>query len=503
MKFDEKRDGVILSYIQMALNVLVKFIYTPFLLRALGQNEYGLFSLVMSIVGYLAILDFGFGSTVTRYTVKYRSNGDRDSLYRLYGTLSVIYIVIGLIAMVICVALSLCASSLFGSTMTGDELSKLRLMIVLVGINLLFSFPLQIAASVIVAYEKFVFKNGLNLLRTILQPAIMILLLYLLHIKSVGAIIVVTSFNLLTYLGYYLYAVFKLEFKFSLSKFDSGMIKALVGFSAWMFLMMVFEQLQFNSGQFVLAMFQGTDVVAVWGIAMIFVLNYRSLSTAISNVFAPSIMSLSFKKDYAGISSVVNKIVRLQSIILFWVFINFLLFGKQFLEVWAGDAYVSAYKCAIVVMIPMTVSLVLDFSYLSQMADKRLLYRTVTTFSCLFVSFVIIYILKGIDLDSFAYFMALSIVSGQIVFVIIYIKKWMQVRIRDVFWNMFRVLVPMLIVGSAAYLILQKQSVAFALFDGMVGSLVFNCVVFNLVLVAVIWFFSLNKEEKSRLLSLR
>ena len=44
MIFDQKKGGVVLSYGQMVSNVLVKFIYTPFLLHALGQNEYGLFS---------------------------------------------------------------------------------------------------------------------------------------------------------------------------------------------------------------------------------------------------------------------------------------------------------------------------------------------------------------------------------------------------------------------------------------------------------------------------
>ena len=84
MPAQQKKWGVILRYIQMISNVVIKFVYTPFLLRALGQNEYGLFSLTMSIVGYLAILDLGFGSTVTRFTVKYRSEGDNQKLYQLY-----------------------------------------------------------------------------------------------------------------------------------------------------------------------------------------------------------------------------------------------------------------------------------------------------------------------------------------------------------------------------------------------------------------------------------
>ena len=496
MKLGEKKGGVLLSYIQMVSNVLVKFIYTPFLLHALGQNEYGLYSLVMSIVGYLSILDLGFGSTVTRYTIKYKEANDRDGLYGLYSTLSLFYVIIGVIALIVCVILSCSTQTLFGSTMTPEEVQKLRIMILLVGINLLFSFPLQISTSVIVAYEKFIFKNGINLLKTFLQPATMILLLYLVHIKSVGAIVVVTAFNLLTYLLYYLYAVKKLDFRFSLSKIDRTMVKPLFTFSIWMFLMMVFEQLQYNSGQFILGMFQGADVVAIWGIAMIFILNYRSLSTAISNVFIPSIMSKTFNNDKEGIKTTVTQIVRLQTIILIFILINFVVFGKQFLQLWAGETYIDAYKCSLIVMIPQTIALILDFCYLLQMAENKLKYRTVTIFGSFFVSFFIVYFIKGIDLETYSYVMAMSMTLGLVIFVLVYINQY-GISISNVFGTFFKVAFPPLLFAIVPYYFRWK-GLTITGGDSILEFLL-EIVLFNIVLVVIVWVFCLNSEEKKKL----
>lgn len=496
MKFGEKKGGVLLSYIQMVSNVLVKFIYTPFLLHALGQNEYGLYSLVMSIVGYLSILDLGFGSTVTRYTVKYKEANDRDGLYRLYSTLSLFYVIIGVIALIVCVILSCCTQSLFGATMTPEEVQKLRIMILLVGVNLLFSFPLQISTSVIVAYEKFTFKNGINLLKTFLQPATMILLLYLVHIKSVGAIVVVTAFNLLTYLLYYFYAIKNLDFKFTLSKIDRTMVKPLFTFSIWMFLMMVFEQLQYNSGQFILGMFQGADVVAIWGIAMIFILNYRSLSTAISNVFIPSIMAKTFNNDKEGIKSIVSQIVRLQTVILIFILVNFVVFGKQFLQMWAGETYIDAYKCSLIVMVPQTIALILDFCYLLQMAENKLKYRTVTTFGSFFASFFMIYFMKGIDLETYSYVMALSMTIGLVIFVLFYIKKY-GISISNVFGNFFKVALPQLLFAILPFY-LRWKGLTITGGDSIIEFLL-EIVLFNIVLVVIVWLFCLNREEKKKL----
>ena len=62
MKINQLKTGAVLSYISMGLGYLVSIIYTPIMLRLLGQSEYGLYNLVASVVAYLGVLNFGFGS---------------------------------------------------------------------------------------------------------------------------------------------------------------------------------------------------------------------------------------------------------------------------------------------------------------------------------------------------------------------------------------------------------------------------------------------------------
>lgn len=495
MPAQQKKWGVILRYIQMISNVVIKFVYTPFLLRALGQNEYGLFSLTMSIVGYLAILDLGFGSTVTRFTVKYRSEGDNQKLYQLYSTLSVIYILIGLLAMLICFFLSVSADNLFGRTMTDVEVGKLKIMILLCGVNLLFTFPMQIAGSVLVAYEKFIVKNGVTLLFTFVQPIVMVALLYLVNMKSVGAIVVVTSCNLLTYLIYYIYAVKKLDFKFSLRMFEPTMIKGLLTFSVWMFLVMLFEQLQYNSGQFIIGLFQGADIVAIWGIAMIFILNYRSISTAITNVFVPSFMSLSFANDNEGIENTVYKMTHVQTLALVFILSNFILFGKIFIHLWAGGEYDGAFPCSLIVMLCMTPALILEFCYLYQLASNRLLYKVITSFASFIVPFVVIYLLKGIDLYSYAWVMSVSLLIGQVFFVYLFVRRNMPVKISKLLKGVLKVSWLPVALTFVYYFVMQKWFVI----DGY-KALIIHAVVFNIVLLASMWFVSFTKADRKMIL---
>ena len=48
MGIDQKKAGVVLSYLAMGINSIVSILYTPFMTRLLGQSEYGLYNIVFS-----------------------------------------------------------------------------------------------------------------------------------------------------------------------------------------------------------------------------------------------------------------------------------------------------------------------------------------------------------------------------------------------------------------------------------------------------------------------
>jgi O-antigen/teichoic acid export membrane protein len=73
-----RKIGVILSYVMMLLEVLSTLLLTPYILRSLGDAEYGVYKLSESIVAYLMLLDLGVGSAVIRYVAKFRANNDKE-----------------------------------------------------------------------------------------------------------------------------------------------------------------------------------------------------------------------------------------------------------------------------------------------------------------------------------------------------------------------------------------------------------------------------------------
>ena len=245
MSINQVKVGAILSYVIIFVNNVVGLIYTPFMLRMMGQNEYGLYSLVSSVVAYLTILDLGFNNTIVRYTAKYRAEGKKEEQYKMFGMFFLIYCIISLVAIVIGTILYANIDNLFDTTMTSDDLYKIKIMLLLMIANIAFTFPMSIWGGVITAYEKFVFQKMLNLSRVILNPLCMIVLL-MMGYKAIALVVVTTLFNVITLILNAIYCRNKLKIKIRFGELDIGYFKEVFAFSVWIFLCAIVDRLYWS-----------------------------------------------------------------------------------------------------------------------------------------------------------------------------------------------------------------------------------------------------------------
>ena len=262
----QRKVGVILSYIIIVLNMVIGIAYTPILTRMLGQSEYGLYSLVSSIISYLTILDFGFGNAIIIYTTRYRVKGEKEKEKKLHGMFLIIYSLIGFIAAILGMILYFNVDKLFGQTMSIEEIKTAKTLMGILTLNLALTFPLSIFSSIITAYEKFVFAKILNIIRIILNPIITIILLKMGY-KSISLVIVITILNISTLLINMIYCRSKLQIKLKFGKIDMSLLKEITAYSFFIFLNTVIDKITWSTDQFVLGAVSGTIQVALYSTA--------------------------------------------------------------------------------------------------------------------------------------------------------------------------------------------------------------------------------------------
>ena len=92
--------GAVLSYLGIVVYILVGLLYTPWMIRVIGKDDYGLYTLAYSIVA-LFVFDFGISAAIQRFIAKYLAEGRQDKadnclglVYRLYFIIDVVMFLI-------------------------------------------------------------------------------------------------------------------------------------------------------------------------------------------------------------------------------------------------------------------------------------------------------------------------------------------------------------------------------------------------------------------------
>ena len=125
-QINQLRIGVVLSYINLGISCIIPFLYTPVMLRILGQSEYGLYSLSNSVISYLTLLTFGFGSTIIRYLAKYRAEGNKEAVQKTFGLFLCLYSIAAILVMLVGTCLSFNVEEIFHKGLTSTEIDKVQ-----------------------------------------------------------------------------------------------------------------------------------------------------------------------------------------------------------------------------------------------------------------------------------------------------------------------------------------------------------------------------------------
>lgn len=485
----ERKAGIGLSYVSILLSNLIGLVYTPLLLRMLGQSEYGLYALAASIISYLSIMDFGFGNATIRYTALYRGRGEESKLPGLWGMLIVVYSVISIIALLIGVFLSFHSSVLFGSSMEAGELMRMRILLLLMTFNITASFPLSVFESIVVAHERFKFQRVLQIMRTLLQPIIMIPLLFLGY-KSITLVILITLLNLLYLLINVWYCFKRIKIRVHFQRFDIPLLKEILQYSWWVFLIMIVDRLYWSTGQIILGIFVGTSAVAVFAVAIQFRNYFTSFSTAISSVFLPKIASLTSTNE---LNNYFIKVGRSQFLVIALVLSGFILFGESFIILWAGEDYRNAYLIALIILIPLSVPLIQTLGMSILQAQNRLKFRSYT-----YLLMAVICCLTSIPLAKLygglgcAISISFSLILCNVLIMNIYYYKKIQLDIPKFWREIIRMALPVFAVDLIVFLILKQIDTI-----PTWGSLLAGIAVYSVAYLAVVYKWSMNNFERS------
>ena len=376
----QKRAGVFLSYVNVAANFMVHLLYTPLMLRLLGQSEYGIYTFANSTISFLSVFDLGFAETYLRYWAVYAANNDKKKIEILNGTYLKLFSLLGLIASTCGVILALNVNVFFSRRFSLSELHTTKVLMILLSIDMGVTLFSSVFSSIINSQERFIWLKALQLIKTICSPFIAIPLM-LSGLGSVGVVLSVIIISIFTIVCHIFYCIKVLHTKFDLHITDFKLIKSMSKFSAFIFLNEIISQINWNVDKVLLGMYQGTKAVAVYGVGSQIDVLYREVSGSISSVFAPQINDMVVRGESDDeLTNLFIRVGRIQLLVLSPVLIGFYTFGQYFIRIWSGEGYNESYWVAVLLITPVTIPLIQNIGIEIQRAKNKHQFRSIIYF---------------------------------------------------------------------------------------------------------------------------
>ena len=491
LKVNELKAGVILSYLSLLLHSIIGLFFAPYLLHKLGQAEYGVYSLAAVIIAYLTILDLGFFNTIARYTAKFREEQKIDQQYELFGMFLRLYLMLGSVAFLGGMLVALNVEFFFHKTMNADELWQTKVMLIILSCNLGITFPLSIFGAIIMAYQRFLALKGVQVLRQIIQTGCMILILEF-GFKAIGLVVITTLFNCLV-LGYqYWYCKKYLNVQISYKNFNWILFREIMAYSFFVFLGTIMDKIFWNTGQFVLGMFVSTTAVAIFTLALQLEQIYMSCSGALSGVFFPKVTAMvAAGRSPQELSLLFIKIGRLQFVFLAFMLTGFIIFGRQFIRLWVGEAYWESYWVALIIFSALLVPLIQNVGISILAARNQLKFRAYT-YSFIAILSLGLQVLGALHWGAIgcAVAIAIALILGQGIIMNIYYYKKQQIDILHFWREIIRMAIVPICVGVLGYWLSNFWSAKnFTI-------LVTQIILFSCCYIPACWLGTLNHTER-------
>jgi O-antigen/teichoic acid export membrane protein len=489
--------GALISYVSIGVSVLLTIAYTPWMIRTIGQENYGLYTLGTSLMGVITV-DFGLGAAVTRFVSKYRAEGDTDSEKSFLEVIFGIYLILDLIVTVVFAVVFFFLKYIYVG-LSEQELAVFKWIYLIFSLYSVLSFPMTPLNGIIQAHERFIFLKLCDLTQRIVTVVMVVICLS--GNLGVIAIAFANAFVGLTVIilkMFYVKRWIPLRLAFvKTKKYAIDKIKDIISFSGWTMISNYANNIFYNSVPSILAITLDSKSIAVYSPAGIIGGYIYLIQGAIDGMFLPTISRYIAGESEKKINDLMVLVGRYQFFILGFIYVVFFSYGDIFIELWLGKGFEESYYCCLIYLIPLVLmytqrignDTITARGYVKERAFVQAA-ASVIGITFTFIGskmFGMIAACIGVALGGILYALGMNLILG----------KMMGIKIGYFYRNCYgNMLLPIVVSGALG--VLSKKVIH--------QTSLITCVIAALVIavlyVGLVWFFSLKKGEKSMYLSL-
>ncbi len=359
------------NYGKMIIGIFITIFLTRILFLGLSREEYGFWALLWSIFGYSLLLDFGFGTSIQKYTSECIVSKDWDKYNRIVSTVFFNYAAFAVLIAVFSIVLSLNLHKIFDFSI--ENKYYFQKVLIIFGLGSALCFPFGFFTEILRGLQKMHTRNIIQIGFIVVNFVGMALMIHY-KLNLTGMAIIAMGSNIGSSLTMML-VVRKLipQFRIRIRHYDRSLLRTVMGFSLYAYLITFTNVIILKTDQLVISIFGSVAMVAIYQISVRLADTYQKFSAQFLDNVGPVSATLFAAGNKTKMTEILLQSNRLMGIISTLMVIPLLIYVKPLLSIWLNLDDQAGTICAIILLISMYVLLFFRSSsvYVLLMANEQ------------------------------------------------------------------------------------------------------------------------------------
>ncbi|NOX54761.1 MAG: oligosaccharide flippase family protein, partial [Planctomycetes bacterium] len=348
--------GAIFTWAAHGVALGVAFFVTPILLRELGPEQYGIWSIVTALTGYYGLVNMGIGKANVKYIAQFDAAGDAGAERQVISTA---FVILTLLALLLVAIAAFAAWSFPAVFDIGDYPASLaRWVVFLVGLRVVVELVAQVFHAGLLARKRFDLSNVVLIAQLVARGVFCVLV-----VRSggglVGMALVAVGVALAVSLAKWFLATRLLGIpRPHLSCANRRTARMLFGFGLLELLIQLARRFSAYGGGLILGILAGPAAVAYYSVAESLTRRSVNLGKGVSGVVMPFASQFEAQQDRHAMRRLAVLSVRVLCALGLLLAVGIVLLGDSFLRHWIGaDMAVHVYPVICVLAVAVALKL--------------------------------------------------------------------------------------------------------------------------------------------------
>ena len=337
------------NWVAYFVSVVIGLVLSPIVVHSLGNDLYGIWTIIVSFSGYYGLVNFGITPSISYYLSHYYARGDVEQINRVASTAQTTLTLLSLLVMLIALPLAFWGGAVF--SIEPQHAEEFTWAVLIMALTFVLGFLFAVYQSFFVVLQRYDLRNAVQISTDILR-ALLIFLALKNGYKIITISLITCACSLATYSLYALiisrmYPQLRLRIA-DASRQTLGMI---MNYGVFALLGEMARQILFYSSAILIGIFLNTAMVTFFAIAGNLIEYARNFLGTMTRVFFPVAAQSHSRAERESLQTLFLEGTKYSFLITILLIAGFITMGKQFIVLWMGPDYEQSYRVLFILSI--------------------------------------------------------------------------------------------------------------------------------------------------------